>query len=376
MKPTRENYEAFFLDYHEGNLSESQIEELMNFLALNPDLKEELDAFEMVMLTDDSSIILENKESLKKEDDALLTSIIAWHENDLNEDEKAELEKTLAHNTQAKKDFALVGMARLQPDTDVVYPNKSSLKRFTLAGRFTQLQQFAAAAAVLAFIATLYFTLPNIMENDEDLIATTESFISTDEFSSPILPDTDTSVPQALEPKPRTPAVIQPELIQREMKPESIESKEKEPILVPRLTPNKIAAIEPVLNTTIEREIPLLASIDLKDEFYWVSYIGNTDNEEDDSEERIAPLQNPLRQTVTSLASLAYDGIERNTGIDVQNVENRIASRNYGLWDLAGYGLAGIGQLTGTPVSLERERDETGKVTTALAIGERFRISR
>lgn len=375
MKPTRENYEAYFLDYHEGNLSESQVEELMNFLALHPDLKEELDAFEMVMLTDDNSIVLENKNSLKKEDDALLTSMIAWHENDLNEEEKAQLEKTLAHNTKAQKDFALVGMARLQPDTDVVYPNKSSLKRFTLAGRFTQLQQFAAAAAVLAFIATLYFTLPNFMESDEVLVTTTESFISTDEFSSPVLPDTDTSVPQALEPKPRIPAVIQPELIQQEKKPESIESKEKEPILIPRLKSNKIAALEPVVNTRIEMETPLLASIDLKDEFYWFSYIGNTEYDNDDPEERIAPLQNPLRQTVTSLASLAYDGIERNTGIDMQNVERRIADRNYGLWDLAGYGLAGIGQLTGTSLTLERERDEDGRVV-AFAIGERFRISR
>jgi hypothetical protein len=375
MKPTRENYEAFFLDYHEGNLTESQIEELMNFLALHPDLKEELDAFEMVMLADENSIVLENKDALKKEDDALLTSMIAWHENDLNDKEKAQLEKTLTHNTNAQKDFALVGKARLQPDIGIVYPNKSSLKRFTLTGRFSQLQRFAAAAAVLAFIATLYFTLPDMMENKEDLIATTESFISTDEFSSPVLPDTDTSVPQALEPKPRTPAVIQPELIQQEKNPESIETKEKETILVPRLKSNKIAAIEPVVNTKIEMQTPVLASIDLKDDFYWFSYIGNTEYEDDVPEERIAPLQNPLRQTVTSLASLAYDGIERNTGIDIQNVENRIADRNYGLWDLAGYGLAGIGQLTGTSLTLERERDENGRVV-ALAIGERFRISR
>ncbi len=376
MKPTRENYEAYFLDYHEGNLSESQVEELMNFLALNPDLKEELDTFEMVMLTDENSVFLENKDSLKKEGDALLTSMIAWHENDLNEQERVLLEKTLAQNTKAQKDFALVGMARLKADLGINYPNKSSLKRFILVGRFTQLQKIAAAAAVLAFIATLYFTLPNIMNNNEVLVTTTESFISSDEFSSPVLPDTDTSVPQTLEPKPRTPAVIQPELIQQENKQESIEPTEKGTILAPRFKSNKIAAIEPVLNTRIEMDTPILASIDLKEEFYWFSYIGNTENKDDDPKERVAPFQNPLRQTVTSLASLAYDGIEKNTGIDIQSIENRIAERNYGLWDLAGYSLAGIGQLTGTDVTLERERDETGKITTALAIGEKFRISR
>ncbi len=46
----RENYEAFFLDFAEGNLSEEGQKELMLFLEANPDLKQELDEFESFVL--------------------------------------------------------------------------------------------------------------------------------------------------------------------------------------------------------------------------------------------------------------------------------------------------------------------------------------
>jgi len=49
-KITRHNYEAFFLDYLEGNLSEELNTELKTFLAQNPDLASELEEFENVSL--------------------------------------------------------------------------------------------------------------------------------------------------------------------------------------------------------------------------------------------------------------------------------------------------------------------------------------
>lgn len=49
-KITRHNYEAFFLDYLEGNLSEAQKAELSVFLKEHPDLAEEIDDFELVSL--------------------------------------------------------------------------------------------------------------------------------------------------------------------------------------------------------------------------------------------------------------------------------------------------------------------------------------
>ncbi|MFT6175464.1 MAG: hypothetical protein ACJAY4_001694, partial [Cryomorphaceae bacterium] len=49
-KITRHNYESFFLDYLEGELSDELKKELEVFLAQNPDLAEELEEFESVSL--------------------------------------------------------------------------------------------------------------------------------------------------------------------------------------------------------------------------------------------------------------------------------------------------------------------------------------
>ena len=45
MKINRNNYEIFFVDYSDGKLSENQIENLMAFISLNPDLEEEFYTF-------------------------------------------------------------------------------------------------------------------------------------------------------------------------------------------------------------------------------------------------------------------------------------------------------------------------------------------
>ena len=50
MKITRDNYESFFIDYIEGNLPENMIDQFLDFLNQNPDLKEELHLFEEVNL--------------------------------------------------------------------------------------------------------------------------------------------------------------------------------------------------------------------------------------------------------------------------------------------------------------------------------------
>ncbi|MDA3823594.1 MAG: hypothetical protein PF450_13425, partial [Bacteroidales bacterium] len=45
MDINRNNYEVFFLDYAEGNLSADQEEILHRFLKFNPDLSAELETF-------------------------------------------------------------------------------------------------------------------------------------------------------------------------------------------------------------------------------------------------------------------------------------------------------------------------------------------
>lgn len=65
MKIDRSNYEVFFLDYIEGNLSPELVAELHVFLALNPDLDEELRGLDQSVLFN-SDEVFDLKDSLKK----------------------------------------------------------------------------------------------------------------------------------------------------------------------------------------------------------------------------------------------------------------------------------------------------------------------
>ena len=67
MSINKTNYEAFFLDYHEGNLSPQQVADLLLFVEQHPELKEEFESFENFVLEDLSSIEFENKSNLKKQ---------------------------------------------------------------------------------------------------------------------------------------------------------------------------------------------------------------------------------------------------------------------------------------------------------------------
>ena len=65
MNIDRNNYEVFFLDYIEGRLSPEMVEELQIFLALNPDLDEELRGIDQSVLSYNEEIF-DLKDSLKK----------------------------------------------------------------------------------------------------------------------------------------------------------------------------------------------------------------------------------------------------------------------------------------------------------------------
>ena len=53
MKINRDNYEAYFLDYFEGQLSLEMVEEVLMFADQNPDLRNVLEDFEAVSLVAD-----------------------------------------------------------------------------------------------------------------------------------------------------------------------------------------------------------------------------------------------------------------------------------------------------------------------------------
>ncbi len=138
MKINRDNYEAYFLDYHEGQLSPEMVEEVKAFVALNPELGEAFYEFEAVTLTGEPEIIFDKKSSLKK-NQVITTAMV----NELNFEEfmisetegllspvqMASLDEFIQLNPQFEKDRRLFALAHLPAENDIIYKAKRSLKQ-------------------------------------------------------------------------------------------------------------------------------------------------------------------------------------------------------------------------------------------------------
>lgn len=129
-KITRDNYESFFLDYLEGNLEESRIDQFLDFLEKNPDLKEELHLFENIHLPEQPHVFSGKKQLYKTpadEKDAFNLKAIALMEGDLKKEERQLFENQLAQNPELHKEAALFQHTRLVADQHIIYPDKDKL---------------------------------------------------------------------------------------------------------------------------------------------------------------------------------------------------------------------------------------------------------
>ena len=127
----RNNYEEYFLDFHEGRLSEEVKKKLMAFLEVNPDLKAEFERFERISISHPDRVFFD-KDRLKKNTITLYNYknwFIALLENDLSEEEKVDVEKFLASNPGFKKELEIIKQTKVLPDYSVQFENKSGIKK-------------------------------------------------------------------------------------------------------------------------------------------------------------------------------------------------------------------------------------------------------
>ena len=161
MNINRNNYEVFFIDYHDGNLAAEQVAELFLFLESNPDLKSEFDDF--------INVQLENFEETFPLRDALKRGEInsenfSWYmaasvEDDLTFEEQSMLDAFIKSNPQLSQDVALFRAAKLEAINSEIYPDKKSLKQPVLfVFNFNRTIKYAVAAMLfLSLIGGGYF---------------------------------------------------------------------------------------------------------------------------------------------------------------------------------------------------------------------------
>lgn len=173
------NYEAYLLDYAEGNLSDKDQVDLEIFLFNNPQIDISLNDLKLVHLEIDNSCFL-NKQSIKKSERDLVSEelFVSYIENQLSGKEKINFEKSCRINNRLANELKLYKNTILSPDLEIVFPNKNRLKRQSkLVLIFAHKESYVATAASVLFLMGLFLfwrtfiLLPNSVENNSDYIS-------------------------------------------------------------------------------------------------------------------------------------------------------------------------------------------------------------
>lgn len=171
-----DNYEAYLLDFSEGNLTDELQMELELFLIQHPELDINLSDLSLISLNEES-ISFSNKNSLKKAETDLVSEdqLVAYIEGQLSVKEKTEVEKSCSNNPLLAKELALFQKTILQVDSSIVYPNKNELKRKPKVIWFNfSTIQYAAAACIL-FLIGLFILWPKDQSNNNSNLAINSS---------------------------------------------------------------------------------------------------------------------------------------------------------------------------------------------------------
>lgn len=186
MKININNYEAYFIDYLEGNLDELLVNDFIEFLQNNPDLKEELSLFESVSV-EPENISFNNKEELYKEkydsEKEFNKAAIANLEGDIITCDKSELENYIVKHPEKKKDIALFNKTKLNPDETIIFSKKKKLYRYSVGKTFLLWSGRVAAVLVLAFA---FFTLFN---KTNTIIPENQIAVVEDKIKKTIIPE-------------------------------------------------------------------------------------------------------------------------------------------------------------------------------------------
>ncbi len=154
MEITRDNYEVYFLDYLEGNLDEELVNDFIEFLQANPDLKEELQQAGLISIKPED-VKFENKDILFKEEfdqvEKFNDTAIALLEGDLKEPEKKRFVSFLQKNPAKQKEAELFEKTIQTPDHNIIFYKKDRLYRYSATRTVLLWTTRVAAVLTLAF---------------------------------------------------------------------------------------------------------------------------------------------------------------------------------------------------------------------------------
>lgn len=341
MKITINNYEAYFLDYLEGNLNSEQLSELSLFLSLHPELTCELESAKIIPLPNDDHIY-QYKNSLKKLDFESSTIsnnnfddfCIAYYETILTPEKAQELITFSNKNNTYKTRFKSFKDLKLKPQLSIQFGQKRKLYHKAIHPNFIS-SYILRIGTVAALITVIMIIL--IETNTGDPKKTLTNVI------------------------PKPPAKIERSHVVDADAPKKEEQKSKEhfkSIFIAKLKKeNKDTSDYPGLHRT-HRDDESLALLNVPE---------------------IKPIENPLTLKIkpyepsseslkisedntrlNSTAETAWEKLKK----EVVNFDHFKDSRgNLSLIKLVEAGVTGISKITESNMSVKEKTDSTGKVT-------------
>jgi hypothetical protein len=374
MGINRENYEIYFLDYHEGRLEPGQVAELLVFLESNPGLKEEFEDFENILVTPDMSVSFDGKSTLKKNNVPAFgpinasnyeTYFIADTEKQLTIPEQQWLAGFLQSNPLLRKEHDLYLNTHLQPDMHIYYPGKAGLRRSVLNTRLFYYYALSAAASIALLFAVYMYS------------GTKQEPFLTARQNTP-------GIPSAIHRNERK-AIPQQEIsvqpLVSDSKTERNASISNQPAVVNLLANERYSGERKTIIEILPRSINFVTSRDFVNPEYL--FIRETRN----NIETYATLydqvnlanrmqdEQVLAPVVSSPKSMLRTGLNKLSGI-FTGKETSPSQTTVNFWTIAGLGISGYNLLTDRDLRLLTQSNDSGKVVSYALKGDEFEFTR
>ena len=150
-----DNYGAYWIDYLDGNINQEQEDALFAFLENNPEIAGDLidpEDYELPLI----EATFPGKANLKAEAQTE-NLIIAKIEKEISAEDDAFITKEINDNPEIAKTFSQYKKTILVANTNIVFPNKDSLKKTVRVPMFRYVSSIAAAIAIV-FVAGFFLT--------------------------------------------------------------------------------------------------------------------------------------------------------------------------------------------------------------------------
>jgi hypothetical protein len=335
MHINQDNYEQFFLDHAEGNLSPEMKRELADFLEANPDLKYVLDDFEISPIPGaeirNESLRAQLKRNISPTDHISEDNLDEWLirdlEGKLSESESGELKQFIGQNPAFGYDQKLYRHTRFVPDLSITFSRKNELKK---KGELLPVRRMvwtvsAAAAVILLIIGIRFFHKPEVNSRQ---VFTSET-------------------PSHETPSHETPS-------QTHETPSQI-----------RETPSQFSRPDPLRIKPSPARAIILQNPEETREIYMVAH-------------HMPPVVFPEKKEKSLIAKIFINTIARARN-DIRGLANRDRDRktDFDFWSIAKAGVEGFNSISDRELELYVRKDANGKVKSyALVEQERLLLAK